>query len=357
MRPFRAYPAVEQLAAHLKEEIQAGRLVRTLPGVNRLARDLGVSPRTVIGAVEQLQYEGLLSSQGERKRCKIVALRKKKTSSMRIGLLLYEEQDKIVPYHLTIFYHLQQAGYIPFYAPKSLQDLGMDVERVAAMVKKEQADAWIISAGSREILEWFCEQDFPSFAKFGRSNGLRIAAMSVKKIPAMMEAVRKLVRLGHRRIVMYAREERRKPQPAPFEQAFLDELEAHGIKTGSYHLPEWEENPAGLHVSLDAMFKHTRPTAVIASESPIFISIKDHLAQKGIIAPRDISLLCNDDDLAFSWYKPEISRIRWRKEPFIKRILEWADHASRGVVDVKQGQTLGEFVEGGTVGPVPKLHA
>jgi DNA-binding LacI/PurR family transcriptional regulator len=356
MRPFRAQTAVEQLADYLREEIQTGRLLDRLPGVNRLAKELGVSPKTVIGAVGQLEHEGLLSGQGERKRCEIVAKAKKKRTSMRIGVWLYDEMDKMLPHHQTMMFQLQHAGHTPFHASKSMQDLGMDVERVAALVEKDQADAWIISSGSREILEWFSEQEFPSFALFGRPSGLPMAAMGARKIPAMTEAVRRLIHYGHRRIVMLAREERRKPQPALFEQAFLDELEAHGIKTGPYHLPEWEETSTGLQRSLDSLFRHTRPTALIISESSIFLSIKDYLAQKGIIAPRDISLVSDDDDIAFSWYNPEIARIRWRAEPIIKRIFEWAYKVSRGVVDIKQGHTLGEFIEGGTIGPVPKSN-
>ena len=90
-------------------------------------------------------------------------------------------------------------------------------------------------------------------------------------------------------------------------------------------------------------------------EAAIFISVKDYLSQKGIIAPRDISLICDDDDMAYSWCFPEITHIRWRIDPVIKRMLDWADKVSRGVVDLKQDFTFGEFIEGGTIGPVPKI--
>ena len=63
----------------------------------------------------------------------------------------------------------------------------------------------------------------------------------------MAEAVGKMVKLGHRRIVMIARSEKRKPKPALYEQKFLDELEQLGIATGPYHLPDWEQTVEGLH--------------------------------------------------------------------------------------------------------------
>jgi DNA-binding LacI/PurR family transcriptional regulator/DNA-binding MarR family transcriptional regulator len=354
MKPFRSLTAVEQLAAHLREEVLAGSLGDTLPGVNRLAKELAVSPKTIVAAVAQLEHEGLLRGQGERRRCKVTPPAEKAQTILRVGIFLYEASDRNMPIHVDLLHRLQEAGHSPFFSEKSLHDLGMDVARVADFVKKSRVDAWIVSSGSREILEWFSSQPVPVFAQFGRPSGLPIAAMRVHKTPAMIESVRKMIALGHRRIVMIVREERRKPKPAIFEQAFLDELEEHGIKTGPYHLPEWEENIAGLHRCLDSLFKHTPPTALFVSEPPLFISVKDYLAQIGIIAPRDVSMVCDDPDLAFSWCDPAISHICWDSEPVVRRMVSWADKVARGVVEKRQGYTLAEFVEGGTIGPVPR---
>ncbi len=354
MKPFRSLTAVEQLAAHLREEILAGSLGDTLPGVNRLAKELAVSPKTIIAAVAQLEHEGLLRGQGERRRCQVTPPAEKDKAVLRVGIFLYEASDRNMPIHVDLLHRLQEAGHAAFFADKSLHDLGMDVKRVADFARKSKVDAWIVSSGSREILEWFAGQPVPTFAQFGRSSGLPIAAMSVRKIPVMKEVVRKMIALGHKRIVMICREERRNPKPAAFEQAFLDELEIHGIKTGPYHLPEWEETIAGFHRCLDSLFKHTPPTAMIISEPPFFISAKDYLAQKGIIAPRDVSLVCDDPDLAFSWCNPAISHLHWDHEPVIRRAVSWADKIARGVVDNRQSFTLAEFVEGGTIGPAPR---
>jgi DNA-binding LacI/PurR family transcriptional regulator len=354
MKPFRALTAVEQLAAYFREEIVSGSLGDTLPGVNRLAKELAVSPKTIIAAVAQLEHEGLLKGQGERRRCRVTPPAEKDKPALRVGILLYESQDRVMPDKVDLLHRLEQAGYAPFFADKALHDLGMDDKRVADFVKKSKADAWIVSSGSREILEWFAKQAFPVFAQFGRPSGLPIAAMGVRKAPAMKEAVRKMIALGHKRIVMIARQERRHPKPAIFEQAFLDELQAHGIKTGPYHLPEWEETIAGFHRCLDSLFKHTPPTAIIICEPPLFISAKDYLAQKGIISPRDVSLVCDDPDHSFVWCDPAISHISWNHEPIIRRALSWADKVARGVEDKRQGFTLAEFMEAGTIGPAPR---
>lgn len=121
----------------------------------------------------------------------------------------------------------------------------MKPERVARLVADQPADAWVVSAGSREVLEWFSGRSVPAIAMYGRFSGLTIAAASPRKTPAILAAVRKLVGLGHRRIVMLSRMERRKPDPALAEQAFLDELVAQGLPTGPCNLPDWDDSPAG----------------------------------------------------------------------------------------------------------------
>jgi DNA-binding LacI/PurR family transcriptional regulator len=350
MKPFRSLTRVEQLAAHLRQEILAGSLGDTLPGVNRLAKELAVSPKTIIAAVAQLEHEGLLRGQGERRRCQVTPPAEKAQTTLRVGIFLYETGDRNMPIHVDLRHRLQKAGHSPFFTEKSLIDLDMDVERITAFVEKSKVDAWIVSSGSREILEWFSSQPVPVFAQFGRSSGLPIAAIRVHKVLAMTAAVRKMIKLGHKKIVLIARVERRKPKPGILEQAFLDELEAHGIKTGPYHLPDWEQSIVGLHQCLDSLFKFTPPTALIISEPPLFISVRDHLSKYGIIAPRDVSLVCNDPDIAFSWCNPAISHIRWDSEPVVRRMVSWADKVARGVVDKSQVQTLAEFVEGGTIG-------
>jgi DNA-binding LacI/PurR family transcriptional regulator len=203
------------------------------------------------------------------------------------------------------------------------------------------------------VLKWFAEQEAPVIAKFGRFMSLPIAGAGVRKIPAMREVVRRLHGLGHRRIVMVAREERRKPNPGALERAFLEELEQLGIRTGGYNLPDWENNAADFHRCLDSLFRHTPPTALLLSEARLYVAAQQHLAALGLIAPRDVSLVCDDPDTAFAWCSPAVSHIRWDSRPVVNRIMRWVDCVARGQEDKKQWFASAEFVEGGTIGPAP----
>jgi DNA-binding LacI/PurR family transcriptional regulator/biotin operon repressor len=347
----------QQVAEHLRSELLSGRWRDYMPGVLRLERELGVNRATVESALRTLEEDGLLVGQGAGKRRRVVVPEGQlEPRSLLLRYLPYEKGDTELGWIVGLSHMLEERGFRFHFARQSLSDLGMNPRRVAALVKRTPADAWIVAAGSLEVLSWFAGQSAPApaLALFGRFMGLPIAAASPRKTPALQEVVRRLVSLGHRRIVMLVQEERRKPHPAAAEQAFLDELKAHGIETGSYNLPDWGSGSEDFHRGLDRLFTHTPPTAMIIMEPKLFSAAQDHLARRGVIAPRDVSLVCDDPDPTFEWRDPPITHLRWDSQPLIRRVARWADNIARGKEDLRQTFIKAEFVEGGTIGPVPK---
>lgn len=355
MAELRFLSKIEQLAAHLRAQLADGRWEGSMPGRMELAAELRLNARTVEEALRLLERQGVLVPQGAGRR-RLIALEENQVrTSLKIRILLLERIDQGLPYHIDLLHSLRERGHNAAFAEKSLYDLGMNVKRVAAYVKADGADAWIVCAGSREILEWFAAQTTPTFAKFGRLAGLPLPGIKVDKIPAIKTAVRRLHEYGHRRIVMMVRQERLKPHPGLTEQAFLDELNSLGIITGSFNLPEWGDDIAGFRRCLDSLFQHTPPSALFLIEARLFIAAQQHLARMGRVAPRDVSLICDDPDIAFSWCDPPISHIRWDSKPVVSRMVRWADRVARGEKDINQRSTLAEFVEGGTIGPAKPL--
>lgn len=345
----------DQVVEQLREGMLEARWREFLPGRDRLAKELGCSHGTVETALRQLVREGTLVSEGAGKRRRIVLPRgKARKRAVRVRILLYEQADRSMPDLAELLTHLQEQGYAADFALRSLKDLGMRVDRVASFVKKTPADAWVVVAGSREVLEWFANGPVPALAMYGRFTGLPIASSSPRIAPAMVKSVRRLVELGHRRIVMLSSEERHKPFPAIFEQIFLDELKALGLPTGPYNLPDWPGHANGLRACLDSLFQMTPPTALICGETRIFVAAQQHLARRGIHAPEHVSLICSDPDPTFEWCEPAVSHFNHDRKPVVKRVVEWVDNVAKGKDDRRQMLFDGEFVEGGTIGPVGK---
>ncbi len=353
MKPFKVLSAPEQVAEHLRNELLQRRWQGTMPGEDRLIAELGIGRHTVKAALRQLEEEGLLEGRGPGHPRRIVLSEDSpKPDMFRIRILCYERGDQGLSESTELIARLQQDGFTARFAQKSLMDLKMDVSRVARYVASTPADAWIVWSASREVLDWFSRRPEPAFALYGVKSGLSIASSAVRKDPALV--IRRLVELGHHSIVMLAREERLQPKPAFYEQTFLDALESHGIATSSYHLPVWGNTPAEFHQCLDSIFRYTPPTALLLGEAMLFNAGRDHLAQRGITAPRDVSLICDDPDISFSWCDPEVAHFSWDFAPIERRILRWANHVARGREDRHQSVVKSEFVEGGMIGPVPE---
>lgn len=355
MKPFTPLSNVDQLVAHLKAEIRDGSLSGTMPGIAALVETLGIGTKTAVAALKILEQEGLTVAQGMRRGRKIVLTEDLGVRPMRVGLLLYSAEDAKSHYILELLHRTKTEGHFATVAPKTMVGLGMDVNRIARFVASNPADAWVVFSGSLDVLQWFAAQDTPSFAFAGRRRNVQIASSGPDKQDAIRTAVRRLVELGHRRIVMLAREERRKPHPGAIEQAFLDELLANGIPTGDYNLPGWNESPEGLRAILDSLFMHSPPTALIIKEPATFVAAQNYLAQLNILAPRDISLICDENDPAFAWCRPSVAHIQWNASQCVLHIVRWINSVARGNARLRHSFTKAEFVEGGTVGPARKV--
>lgn len=346
------YSAAEQVAEYLRGELSAGTWSGQMPGGDKLAAELGVGRDTVEAALKTLEKDGFLINQG-RRRGRLISLPAgfKSAKRLRVGVLLDEESNRRLDYVVAFEHELAEAGHAVIHTPRAMSEMGMNVRRISQVVTRIEADAWLVLAGSRGILEWFEGRKTPVFALFGRRRSLRIAGVGPNKVSATNEAVAVLAGLGHRRIVLLTRERQRWPQPGYSERAFLSALAANGITPGPYHLPDWEESIDALHARLDSLFQLTPPTALIIDEAPFFVAAQQFLVRRGVKVPEDVSMVCNDSDPAFAWCKPAVSHIHWDGRPAVRRILQWASNVSRGRKDLRQTLTPAEFVHGGTIGP------
>ena len=355
MKSFRPLPAYEQVAAHLRDEILHGDLSNTVPGVRQLIKSLGVSQKTVVAALRILEHEGLVEGPGPGCQRRIVQADAKNARTLRVAILPYERGVQQREFLNKLPGVLAVAGHSVSFVHKALKyDLKMDVGRLSRLVQQTAADAWVVMAGSREVLQWFSRGLVPAFALFGRREGLPMAGIGADFRTGYAQAVRQLARLGHRRVVLLVRRERRLPEPGLPERAFLDELKACGLPVGDYNLPNWEETTEGLAAVLESLFAVTPPTALIIDEPDIFLAVQHILGTRRIWAPRQVSLVCSETHPFFKWSTPTISHIRWNEQRVVPRIKSWASALSRGRRDVTQTLVPSEFVPGDSIGPVPK---
>jgi hypothetical protein len=355
MSGFHPLTTAEQAAAYLRAELETGKISGTMPGVLLLEAELGINRKTVETALRLLEKEGVLVGQGAGLGRKIVLPDKPTPAGLRVAILDYSPPDKSEDYMIKLLHLLREAGHIPFFSDKTLVELGMNVGRVARFVKKTEADAWIVGAGSQEVLEWFSVQEVPAFALFGNYVGLPLAGTGPAKAAALAATTRHLTGQGHRRISFLCHRQLRLLEPSRVISTFLHALQAAGITTGTFNLPDWEESKEGFNSVLDSLFDGpTPPTALILDEVVFYHAAHHHLARRGLRVPEDVSLICTDPDPRLAWCEPTVAHIRWDARPVVRRVVRWANNVAHGKDDRRQSFTKAEFIEGGTAGPAPK---
>lgn len=353
MKPLRVFTAAEQVATYLRGQIIARTWGETMPGAAKLAGELGVGMRTVSDALDQLECEGLLVNQGKRRKRKIVVPDKLVSQGLQIAILLFDPAGKGSDICMNLLVKLAEAGYRATFCTKTLHDLGMDVVKVRRYVRTVSADAWIVFSAPCEILEWFTKQHEPVLAIGGQYPGIEIASTAVNTTKATKVMLRHLIALGHRRIVFLTLENRRKPKLAVLEQCFIDELEAHGIATGPYNIPDWSYDAEGLHQCLDALFQVTPPTAIYCMQGTIYHSVAQHLSKNKIATPGDVSLICAHGSIGFLLCCPSVAHITWDSRKLYRAAIKWVNKVAQGNDDKRKVEIQADFVEGGTIAPPP----
>ena len=351
MDPLTVLSAVEQVAAHLRREILRGELSGTMPGVNPLGAELGVNHKTVKAALGMLEDEGLLVNQGRGLQRRIVLPEDHAPPALRVAVLFYERGDE--PHDLFIRFQikLRAAGHTVVHAPKNLTEIGGNLRRLARMIKDTEADAWVVISGSKEEVQCFVDQQVSAFVLFGYQDP-RMAGIVPNQVPCIVTATRRLIALGHQRIVILESTSTLS-HPGPDGVAFLDELAAHGIAAGDYNMPGYESGFDGFYKRLESLFSHTPPTAIFVYSVEEYFATTQFLLHRGLRVPGDVSLVCCNIAPYFRRYQPSISHVRWNDQLVVNRIGRWAKNISHGKEDTRQTLIDAEFVEAGTVGRAP----
>ena len=360
MKPFLALSRTDQTTDHLRAKLLAGHWGGKLPGVIRLCTELNVSQATMRAAILRLEAEGVLTPGGHGRSRSVVAAPApgSRRRALRVGVLLHERMVDENPGMQATLAQLQhaveQAGHVYFLSRPCQASLRHETGRIARYLAEMRADAWVVVAPRRELLEWFAAQPFPAIALGGASD-VKMAAVGTLTHPARAEAVRRLLDLGHERIVMICLERLRRPEPGIAVRNFTAAVAAHGRRWNySYNVPEWEETPAGFRRLLEGLFSATPPTALLLDETPRATATLSFLAARGLRVPEQVSLFVGQWDSSLAWCDPPLAHVRWEPLPVIRHVVRWLAAVAKGDADREHVTFPAEFVPGGSLGPVWK---
>lgn len=86
------------------------------------------------------------------------------------------------------------------------------------------------------------------------------------------------------------------------------------------------------HLRAAIVREEIRGTMLFERTSFERLEARQYLAQRGILAPHDVSLICGDPDPTFDWYHPSVAHISWDTRVLIRRIVNWGNNIARAWV-------------------------
>lgn len=346
----------QQVARHLEEEIRRGVLRESLPGERQLAETMQVSRRTIRAATDILREKKLVrTTHGVPTRIVGVPAKPAAHTPMRsIGLLLPKPLEELKPFTTVIdivrgiFY---QNGYRldTHFGQRFLS------QRPAAALKRLVSqfpyDGWILASANRACQAWFHAAGIATVVEGTAYEGIPLPSLDIDMQATARHAATVLLRKGHRRIALLM-EEADWAGHRKTEQGFLE-----GVSQSGQDAVARVYRHGGTVRDLEQLLPRilqspTLPTALFIVNPYHYLAVSAILAARGLAVPRDISLLCRDDDVCLKYLPVRPSRYTCNAHTQAKQVyamMQAAIRAAPGKRPVKSVLLLPEFVEGASI--------
>ena len=346
-----------QVASRLRAQIASGAWDRGVPSERWLGDHLQVSRPTVRAALASLRREGLIRTSA-RRRTQVVHRRRRtrRPAPPEVNLLTVEKLDSLSGFELFVMgelrRHLQDAGLsleVRHDHRLRHRNPGAVLERLAAQYP---AGAWVLQHQTKPVQQWFAEKAMPAVVWGSAHAGVWLASFDIHNQAACRHCIGALSRLGHRRIALVVR-----------QTGLAGDLASEaGYEEGMRALPPPPSEPLilrhggtvpNLCVALDHALKSScPPTALLVSRPRDALTVITHMAQKGLRAPHDVSVVSLIEDNVLDVVVPSAARYRIDFIAYATRLSRAILQLARtGYLPPSPHLMIPTFQEGGTLAP------
>lgn len=301
----------EQTAAVIQEGLRSGRWGSELPGQFELCRQLLVSRKTLRTALQSLHQRGLLRlRQGLPTIVRVDAdVRGAPRSVERVLLLLPEPLWRLRP---------SVGRWVGELRPRLLQAgldlvlveggrvfgnrLGRALEHLAAMHPRS---AWVVFTGTLALQRWLQERAIPTILVGSTFPGISLPSIEYDHAAIARHAAGRLAAAGHARTAILLRRTG-SAADATTCAAFAAGLGQRALPPVVLEHEGGMPDIARLVRRLSAL--RPRPTALFVTKTLAVPAVFTLLAQTGLSLPRDLSVVCREDDPFLEYLSPSVAR-------------------------------------------------
>lgn len=324
----------EQTAQALRAAIAGGDWHETMPSERQLVEQLNVSRKTLRKALTLLRTEGVLRPAGRRPAKIVRSGRKRFPQTDRVVLLLPYPPEAARPFTLLWINRLMrllhnsrlflEVVHGPQYFSKSPE------KSLAKLTAATAARCWVIAATTRPLQAWFSASGLPTLIAGAPHQGIRLPSVDSDHFALCRHAAITMLRRGHQRIAMLM-DVHRFAGDEESERGFVEGWQASGTHAQPPTISRIARDPATIIRELRRLLaSNNAPTALFLFTTDIYLTVATYLGSKGINVPRDISLVCRDEEPFLRFIHPPPTR-------YLVQPAHFASKLSQAVRRIAQG--------------------
>ena len=360
MQPIPKHSPTSEVVRAIRNAVLAGRFDEGLPGVRVLAKALEVSPQTVSKAIAVLIAEGLIISEGARRKMR-VKRRRSVTREPQAGdtrRTLWLVTHDFIP---TLPYGVQEVmrrlsdrlADSPWQVrPRVLNFLHAKRPLKAwdAVFEAERPDAMVVWSGRPSLASWARKHQVKTLFIGGTLEKDKVPMLSVRVQTMVGEAMERLIAMGHWRICL----------PLCFRPKVVSQpackVMAECLKrAGMSYIPELHtpvsdyEGPGVTEAMVLQIQRKFKPTAWIFWAWREYVAAMHAFQTLGIRIPRDCSVVLLSYDPAMDWYRPSLAHFQMPYGKLVQATHRWVLSGNDAEIDRREGTLKAVWVAGESV--------
>lgn len=356
---YRSLP--HQVAERIADEIRKGTWSGWLPGERKLAQALQVGRKTLRKALLQLQRDGLLEAQhglGHRILTAAPAGAVAARTETSVGLLTPQSLENLRPYTALWVDELRSLLFEDGVRLATFSGhrffTGRPDKALARLVDQNPQTCWVLAHSNKQIQQWFYQRRIPCIIAGSSHPGLPLPNVDLDFFAMCRHAAGEMLRLGHRRIALFIRESDRAGDLESM-RGFEDGLRGSAHEGVAPIVVRHDDTVDGAHSALRRLFSLARPpTAILVAQSTFYLTTIAFLAERGLRVPKDVSLMCRDDESFLSYLRPEPARYAGNPKTYAKRLLLQIQLTAGGETGAHAIHRIeSKYVPGGSLGRAP----